>query len=215
MIEKLAGAAAEIGKTAAEGLEKTFDPDKRLDPQNGTEKTDAQSKNIDLDKRLDASDTKYDDNGKAYRDGDDLRPNIQYELNGFKFETDSKGRPASAEGQLHLKETSGYDRIKPGVTKEKISKGDALETDERGHIIGNQFNGPGDIGNLTAQDAGLNKGAVKNLENYLAGEVRDGKQVYLRVDVIYSKNSFRPSKYVYNYSIDGATGTRMFKNKAA
>lgn len=214
MIEKLAGAVAEVGKTAAEGFEKAFDPDKRVDTQTEARTPDVSSKEIDFDKRQDSPNIKYDDNGKAYSDENGLRPNDQYELNGYKYETDSKGRTISAEGELYSKETPGHGNIKP--TLEQIAKGDAKKGDDKGHIIANRFNGSGDIGNLTAQDASLNRGDIKALETQLAKEVTAGKEVFLRVDIIYPKNSNRPQKYGYTYKIDGVTyPTVFFKNKAA
>ena len=49
----------------------------------------------------------YDDNDKLYRIGDDLLPNNKYEINGYSYETDDKGRITSVEGILHIKDREG------------------------------------------------------------------------------------------------------------
>ena len=49
-------------------------------------------------------------------------------------------------------------------------------------------------------------------ENELAKEVKDGKEVYVMIEVIYSEDSRRPEALVVNYSIDGKESTRVFKN---
>lgn len=42
----------------------------------------------------------YDDNGKLYRVENELMPNSEYEINGYKYKTDDKGRIVSAEGTV-------------------------------------------------------------------------------------------------------------------
>ena len=50
---------------------------------------------------------KYDDYGKAYRNGDDLLPNNNYSINGYKYSTDELCRVLSVEGKLHMKVHEG------------------------------------------------------------------------------------------------------------
>ena len=82
-----------------------------------------------------------DDNGEVYRVNNDLVENCSYELNGYKYETDDIGRIVSAEGKLQLKNHDGYNSIPQKTTLSEIGKGDEKATDDRGHPIGDRFNG--------------------------------------------------------------------------
>ena len=56
-----------------------------------------------------------DDLGQLYRVGDDLVPNMSYEINGYKYVTDAMGRVESAEGFLQLKTHEGRLTIKDTI----------------------------------------------------------------------------------------------------
>lgn len=152
----------------------------------------------------------FDDNGNWYRNGDDLLPNNKYEINRYNYETDDKGRITSAEGKLYIKDREERLTIKDSL--ETIGKGDQKEGDDRGHLIGDQFNGSNGLENMILQDANINRKDYRNFENELAKEVKDGKEVYVKIEVIYSEDSRRPEALVVNYSIDGKESTRVFKN---
>lgn len=152
-----------------------------------------------------------DDNGEVYCVNNDLIPNNTYELNGYKYETDDIGRKISAEGKLQIKDHEGRGEIK--VSKAEIGKGDEKATDDRGHIIGDQFNGAGGVGNLIPQDRFENQsGDYWKLEKQLAKEVSDGKDVYMRVDLDYPGNSYRPDSFLISYSINGEEFTTTIFN---
>lgn len=152
----------------------------------------------------------YDDNGKIYREGTELVKNGEYELNGYKYKTDHLGRIISALGQLRLKNRDGRLTIKDSI--DDIGKGDQKEGDDRGHLIGDQFDGSSDLGNMIAQDPMRNRIDYKNFENELAREVRAGKEVFVKIDVLYDGDSRRPSNIVVTYTIDGETSVRIFPN---
>ncbi len=152
----------------------------------------------------------FDDNGNLYRTGDDLLPNNKYEINGYNYETDDKERITSVEGILHIKDREG--RLTIGDSMETIGKGDQKDGDDRGHLIGDQFDGSNRLENMIPQDADINRKDYRNFENELAKEVKDGKEVYVKIEVIYSEDSRRPEALVVNYSIDGKESTRVFKN---
>ena len=152
----------------------------------------------------------YDDNGKLYRVENELAPNSEYEINGYKYKTDGQGRIVSAEGTLHLKDREGRLPIKDSI--EDIGKGDQKEGDDRGHLIGDQFDGPNGLENMVPQDADINRNDFKNFENELAKEVKDGKEVNVKVEPIYDGDSHRPDAIVVTYSIDGVESVRVFPN---
>lgn len=151
-----------------------------------------------------------DDNGEVYRVNNDLVADDTYEINGYKYETDEQGRIVSAEGKLQVKDHDSYRKIKD--TKSEIGKGDEKETDDRGHIIGDQFNGSNGMENIVAQDSALNQREYKDLENQLAKEVNNGKDVHMRVDLNYPGDSYRPGSFLVSYSITGEEFVKVFSN---
>ena len=155
--------------------------------------------------------TEYkDDGGIVYKVGNELLPDINYELNGYSYQTDGFSRIVSAEGTLQQKDHEGRLPLKDSI--EIVGRGEAKDSDDRGHLIGDQFNGANDIGNLVAQDARVNRNDVKNLENELARCVEDGKDVQYKVDVLYEGESGRPAAFVISYSVDGIQQLRIFSN---
>lgn len=208
-----------------------FDPDKRMkisnihnessdssgikqaqakdatDSSNNTETTEQQNPHEEV---RDGKTYYYDAKGNLYRVDNDLVPNNQYEINSYKYETDENGRIISAEGDLHLKDRDGRLPIKDSI--EDVGKGDQKATDDRGHLIGDQFDGSNRLENLVPQDANINRNDFKNFENELAKEVKDGKTVHVKVEPVYDGDSHRPSAIVVTYSIDGEESVRVFPN---
>lgn len=151
-----------------------------------------------------------DDNGEFYRVNNDLVADNTYEINGYKYETDENGRIVSVEGKLQVKDHDNYRKIKD--TKSEIGKGNEKETDDRGHIIGDQFNGSNGMENIVAQDSVLNQREYKDFENQLAKEVNKGKDVHMRVDLDYPGDSYRPGSFLVSYSINGEEFIKVFSN---
>lgn len=155
-----------------------------------------------------------DDNGDTYRKNNDLLSNNTYVLNDYKYRTDDNGRIVHAEGQLKCKEDFGRKERKTiNTDMNDIAKGDQRETDERGHIIGDNLNGSNGLGNLAAMDKSLNRGDYKQLETELSKAVKDGKNVYVKTDIKYEGDSHRPSAFIVTYTIDGEQRTRIFNNE--
>lgn len=151
-----------------------------------------------------------DDNGKEHRVGDNLVPNNQYEINGYKYKTDSNGRISTVEGTLHLKHHEGRLKIKDSM--DKIGRGEQKKTHDRGHLIGDQFDGSNGLENITAQDSKENKGSYKKLEDQLANEVKTGKDVKVKIELNYDKKSVIPTDRAFHYSIDGEKHIQIFPN---
>lgn len=151
-----------------------------------------------------------DDNGTKYRDGNHLLPNTKFEVNGYKYETDDKGRLVSAEGKLRMCDPD-YERGMENV--KKIEGQEYKPGDHQGHLIGHQFGGSDKLENLVPMDAKLNQGDFAKVENTLATAVKDGADVKLRVEPMYENDSTRPSKFKVSYSIDGDRDVEVFKNE--
>ena len=152
----------------------------------------------------------YDDNGKLYRVDNELQPNSEYDLNGYHYTTDDQGRIVSAEGKLHLTDRDKRLYIKDSI--EDIGKGDQLPGDDRGHLIGDQFDGSNGLENMIPQNSDINQKDFRTFENELAREVRNKNEVYYKVEPVYDGDSKRPSAIVVSYSINGVESTRIFPN---
>ena len=190
---------SEVGEYISEGIKSIFPNFIRTECN-----LDIEYSFIDKDRQY------YDDNGNLYRIGDDLLPNNKYEINGYSYETDDRGIIILVEGILHIKDRDG--RLIIGDSIETIGKGDQKDGDDRGHLIGDQFDGSNRLENMIPQDADINRKDYRNFENELAKEVKDGKKVYVNIEVIYSGDSRRPEALVVNYSIDGKESMRVFTN---
>ena len=151
----------------------------------------------------------YDDNGEKYRTGNQLEPNKKFEVNGYTFETDDKGRTISAEGQLRMRSPE-FKRDMDSM--DAVGKGDQKNGDQRGHLIGHQFEGSGGIENLVPMEGKLNQGDYVKLETTLADAVKDGADVKLKVEPVYEGDSNRPSEFRVSYSIDGDKNVVTFRN---
>lgn len=178
-----------------------------FDEEMATENEDVENPHQE---KVDGKTHYYDDNGKLYRVENDLVPNSSYEINGYKYETDDIGRPVSAGGKLHLKEHEGRMPIKDSI--ENIGKGDQKEGDDRGHLLGDQFDGSGGLENLIPQDANINRNDYKNFENELAKEVKSGNEVRVKIEPVYEGDSRRPSSICVTYCINGEKSVRIFPN---
>ncbi len=152
----------------------------------------------------------YDDDGNLYRVGNDLAPDSEYTMNGYKYKTDEQGRVIHAEGELYLKD-GGRMPIKD--TMKKIGKGYQKITDHRGHLIGDRFNGGNGLENIVLQDGKLNQGQYKALENEWAAALQSGKKVSVSIEVVYDEISLRPEGFAVEYRIDdGSLNKRFFEN---
>lgn len=159
---------------------------------------------------IDGKEHYFDDNGELYRVDKELLPESEYTINGYEYKTDDIGRIVSAEGKLHLKNHEGRLDIKD--SKSDIGKGDEKETDDRGHLIGDRFDGSNGLENMVPQDSKINKGEFNQFENQLAKEVSAGNDVRVKIEPIYSGESRRPDAIGVTYSINGETSMRIFPN---
>jgi len=152
----------------------------------------------------------FDDNGIKYRVEDSLLPDNEFEVNGYKYKTDSEGRTVSAEGKLRMR-APDYERDMEDVRK--IDGQEYKQTDDRGHLIGHQFGGSDKLENLVPMDAKLNQGDFVKLESTLADAVKDGADVRMKVEPVYEGDSTRPSEFRVTYSIDGDKDVVVFRNE--
>ncbi|ELX0011237.1 contact-dependent inhibition toxin CdiA [Escherichia coli] len=125
-------------------------------------------------------------------------PNTIYKVDGNKtFQTDALGRTSSVEGILVASKSdrNTYQQCKAGKC--------GSSGDEGGHLIASIFNGPGEKLNLVPMDGNLNKGVWKQMENTWANALKDGKQVNVKIEPVYTGENKRPDSFSVTYSIDG------------
>lgn len=161
-----------------------------------------------------------DDNGKAYRIGDDLIKDNTFQVNGYEYKTDHHGRPISASGKLSINELGQSNRQMDDAMS-VIGKGDerpaaivdgVREGDDRGHLIGHQFNGSDRMENMVPQDWRINQKSFRKLEDSLATQVKTGHDVSVSVIPFYGGDSRRPDGIFYFYNIDGVSNVVLFPN---
>lgn len=161
-----------------------------------------------------------------------LKPNEQYEVNGYAYETDSKGRIKHCEGTLRLEQGERSLQAQRSVGGEDRHTGDGIEYDPKdkddgGHLIATRFGGSGEIDNLVAQNYNLNRGEYKKMENSWAKTLEEkneaGEQkydVHVEIKPVYRGSDQRPGAFIINETItDRESGetvsqqTRRFKNE--
>lgn len=142
---------------------------------------------------------------------EDLRPNTTYEKHGYVYKTDDFGRPEVISGQIKLKEGTRNFKVQSEIGK----LGD--KEDEGGHLIGTRFDGPADAINLVPQNANLNRGEWKAMENEWAKAAAEGKKVEVQIKPhYYYDDAKRPYYFEVNYKVNGVDqGLRIFENASA
>lgn len=152
----------------------------------------------------------HDDNGEIYRIGNQLKPNAEFTRNGYNYETDELGRTKSVSGKLRLPEQLKNRNMD---NMEAVANGSNLPDDQRGHIFGRLFGGSDGIENLVPMNKELNLSDYKKMENKLVGALRAGKEVYLKVEPVYTDDSKRPTSFTATYSINGEKTITTFSNE--
>ncbi len=152
-----------------------------------------------------------DDNGKLYMRYDDeaknwaLLPDTKYESEGYYYETNKDGSITRAGGTLR-ENTEGRKSLNANVDGMQ-------EGDDRGHLIGDQFDASNRIDNLIPQASSVNRGEYKNFENTLAALCNEGHDVQVAIDPVYSDDPKRPDSLDAHLNIDGYLMDESFLNE--
>ncbi|MDE5557466.1 MAG: DNA/RNA non-specific endonuclease [Ruminococcus sp.] len=152
-----------------------------------------------------------DDNNNVYRIDNILMADTEYTVKGYTYKTDSNGCVISASGLLRTSKTNNS-AINGSLSD--IGMGYETEGDERGHIIGRQFDAINAIGNVIPQNWKINRTKYRDFENKIAKLVNDKRNVEVNIQIVYPKDSSRPAEIVYNYRVDGEdTLSERFPNE--
>lgn len=151
---------------------------------------------------------KIDDNGKTYCQNGELVPNNEYKLNGYSYKTDELGRTTQAHGTLTLKEEITNRPAAPEVKGMK-------ENDQKGHLIGREFNGADTEGNFAAMSFQVNKSDYRTWELDNKKYLKEGKDVKVTIECVYDGDSYRPSSFIATREVDGEfLDRREFNNES-
>lgn len=139
-----------------------------------------------------------------------LKPNTEYMENGYRSVSDEMGRLKKISGELQLKPATR------DLAAQNTARSMGLATDDAGHMIGARFNGPSGLPNLVPQNAHLNRGAWKKMENQFEKHLREGSKVSVDVRPNYTGSNLRPDSFSVRYRVDdGRTYTKYFENTGA
>ncbi|MBC1802894.1 DNA/RNA non-specific endonuclease [Listeria booriae] len=134
----------------------------------------------------------------------ELAPNTRYVTeDGYKYTTDELGRVVDVDAEnLVLKTAERNEGMQRAAGREY-----RLADDDGGHLIGSQFNGPGDIDNLVAQNKQINRsgGEWYSMEQEWARALKETppKKVTVKIEPSYSGKSLRPDLFLVEYQIEG------------
>lgn len=137
-----------------------------------------------------------------------LKPNENYDVNGYSYETDKLGRITRCEGSLRLEDGKRN-------TAHQVRAGGEyrLENDEGGHLIGRRFGGSEKVDNLVPMDSYVNGVEYKELEDDWATELDKGSIVDVKIQCRYSGDSSRPTDFIVKYKITDKDGFERNETK--
>ena len=203
-VESIEKDAKMIAKDAK--ANKNVETNKKASPKKSTTETASPTTNT----------TNLADSPDIYRNGEQYKPgvgtrqlkeNIIYESKGYYYQTDELGRIKAAQGDLRLEagKRNNRDQLKAGGD-------DRLPGDHGGHLMANIFGGSGELDNLVAMDAIVNRSDYKTMENRWKNALQEGKEVKVTIDIVYDGANKRPKEFNINYIIDNNDDTLTIAN---
>lgn len=130
-----------------------------------------------------------------------LKPNISYQTpDGYKYKTDEFGNIDQVEGKLQL------GNGKRNLYAQKTVGGNyRLPDDDGGHLIASEFYGSGDIDNLVPMNSNINRagGRWRKIEQEWEKSLKEGKDVWVKIEPIYDGGSARPISFEVEYRVEG------------
>ena len=139
-------------------------------------------------------------------------PSIRYFIDGaFVFMTDSFGRTKSTIEYLNSapkRKRGGHDSKE--FVKITASK-DGKATDDGGHIVAHNVQGPNEAINIVPMDSSFNKtGDWRSMESKIQDAFTSNKNVLVKKELFYPGDSKRPNKITVNILIDGEESNYSF-----
>jgi len=131
--------------------------------------------------------------------------------NGYDYEIDERGRTRQVSGQLVLTSTQPRSRS----LQRSAGGADRLPKDDGGHYIAPRFNGPTEAFNHFAQDASVNRGKYRALEDQWARAKRLGSAVTVKIVPHFGGTSQRPRTIDVVFTINGRENSVKLPNERA
>lgn len=160
------------------------------------------------------SNVSYHPQGQKYAGWNDefnalpLKSNHTYVSRHATFKTDANGRVNKVEiAQLQKDPNFDYDLYRNGhqQTKSVAVKGGIHGADDGGHLLANQFGGPGEQINIVPMSSTLNRypGDWWQMEQDWASKIQNGVNITnIKIDIIYSSNG-RPTNFNVSWYENG------------
>lgn len=128
---------------------------------------------------------------------------------GYNFDIDGLGRTGKIYGKIkHVPEQARSRRL-----QREAGRPDREPSDHGGHFIAREFGGPEIPENHFAQDAKINLGKYRRLENKWKRASKRGKVVEVEITPQYTGSSKRPDSLNVVYKINGKIRTKTIPNK--
>lgn len=153
--------------------------------------------------------------GTATTSGASLRPtptpNDEFRTvvrNGYTYQIDARDRTRHVFGALTIATVPVRSRIsqaRAGGTERRVS-------DDGGRYIAARFHGPTEAFNHFAQDANVNRGKYRAMEDEWARDKRAGRTVRVKINPIFDGLSIRPSSIDVLWTVDGIRKSTKLRN---
>ncbi|MGL4462889.1 MAG: DNA/RNA non-specific endonuclease [Planctomycetia bacterium] len=135
-------------------------------------------------------------------------PNTLYESNGYFYRVDGEGRLAEVTGDLRLGKAP-----RNGGQQRNVGHSSGVAGDEGGHMIGAQFDGPGEGPlHMVPQSMNLNRGPGsrwRGMEERWKTALENGDKVSVKIEIDWPAGSKRPDGFRVKYEItDSVTGAK-------
>ncbi|WP_432423407.1 DNA/RNA non-specific endonuclease [Sphingomonas lycopersici] len=109
--------------------------------------------------------------------------------NGYAYQLDPNAKVREVSGEVDMAKKPSRSRS----AQARAGGADRRPTDDGGHYVGARFNGPTDAFNHFAQDAKVNRGRYRAMEDQWARAKAEGKRGWFRIVPVYEGESQRPS----------------------
>lgn len=168
----------------------------------GEDRLDNLTRELEDGDKLDSGIDRFEKKSNAHFESTyGLKPNEDYEVNEYYYETDRYGRIIRCEGTLRLEDG------KRNTDHQKHAGGkDRLESDEGGHLIARRFGGSEKIDNLVPMDSQLNQVEYKEIEDDWAENLEKGNVVDVQIKCKYIGDSTRPDSFIVTYQLSDEKG---------